>query len=103
MKVCKWQSKVTGEVVENVWQVLKTIRHDWKKYHFMNARWQYSRKGEFKPIPYKTRYIYRLGFTMPDNSTEFVYAKTRIGKYMMMRKYERLGGTLEFATRYDIG
>lgn len=41
----KWMSMKTGEVVENFWQVLKSIWTDLTKYHFLNLKWKYNKKG----------------------------------------------------------
>lgn len=40
----KWQSIITGEIVENLWKVLKTSWVDLTKYHFINI-WKYNRNG----------------------------------------------------------
>ena len=41
----KWMSLKTGEVVENFWQVLKVIWSDLTKYHIVNLKWIYNKKG----------------------------------------------------------
>ena len=41
----KWQSLVTGEIVENFWQVIKTIWLDLIGYHFLNLKWEYNKNG----------------------------------------------------------
>lgn len=41
----KWQSVITGEIVENFWQVLKRVWGDLRIYHIVNIRWKYNKEG----------------------------------------------------------
>ena len=41
----KWMSTLTGEVVNNFWQVLKAIWIDLTKFHVVNLKWKYNRNG----------------------------------------------------------
>lgn len=41
----KWQSLVTGEIVENFWQVLKVVLECLVKFHFLNIKWEYKKEG----------------------------------------------------------
>ena len=40
-----WQSKITGEIVRNLYEVIITIVEDLKYHKFWNLSWKYSRKG----------------------------------------------------------
>lgn len=40
----KWQSVATGEVVENLWQVIRAIWIDLTKFHFLNIKWKYKKE-----------------------------------------------------------
>lgn len=44
-KKYKFMSKTTGEVVTNIFKVLRTIYIDRKIYKIWNLKWSYSRKG----------------------------------------------------------
>ena len=41
----KWQSSTTGEIVKNLWEVLKVVLEDLRKFHFLNIKWQYNKNG----------------------------------------------------------
>lgn len=41
----KWHSKQTGEVCKNLREVIHAIWIDLRHYHFVNIKWEYSRKG----------------------------------------------------------
>ena len=41
----KWQSITTGEIVENLWQVIRVALIDLRKFHLLNIRWEYNKNG----------------------------------------------------------
>lgn len=41
----KWQSILTGEIVENLAQVLRVIWVDLTKFHILNIKWKYNKEG----------------------------------------------------------
>ena len=41
----KWQSVATGEIVENLWQVIRVMWVDLCKFHIINFRWEYNKNG----------------------------------------------------------
>lgn len=44
-KTYHWYSKTTGEIVVNFHDVVKTFFSDLMRHHFLNIRWNYSKKG----------------------------------------------------------
>lgn len=45
MKKYKYMSDVTGEIVPNLWAVIKTICFDFKEYGIVNLKWKYNKNG----------------------------------------------------------
>ena len=43
--VCHWESLVTGELVPNLYEVIKTIIDDAFHFHFINLKWKYLKDG----------------------------------------------------------
>lgn len=41
----KYMSDVTGEIVPNLWAVIKTICFDFKEYRILNLKWKYNKNG----------------------------------------------------------
>ena len=41
----RWESQITGELIENLSGVIKTILEDLKCYKILNWKWKYNRKG----------------------------------------------------------
>lgn len=41
----KWFSKLTGEIVSTLPQVVKVVLQDFKNYKVLNVRWIYNKKG----------------------------------------------------------
>ena len=45
MKKYHWINNKTGEVVTNIWQVIKTTIHDGLHYKGVEFEWKYSKEG----------------------------------------------------------
>ncbi len=45
MKKYRFMSLTTGEIVENILDVLRTIIVNYKRLHFLDLRWEYNRNG----------------------------------------------------------
>ena len=41
----KYMSEITGEIVPNLWTVIKTIYSDFKSYRIINLKWKYNKNG----------------------------------------------------------
>lgn len=45
MKTYKYMSITTGEVVENLSDVIRVTISDFKNYHLINLKWKYKKSG----------------------------------------------------------
>jgi len=45
MRRYKYMSQVTGELLPNLWSVIKTIYSDFKIYGIVNLKWKYNKNG----------------------------------------------------------
>ena len=40
-----WRSKLTGEIVRNLYEVIITFFQDLRYYEIWNSKWEYNKKG----------------------------------------------------------
>ena len=42
---CHWVSRITGEIVPTLKDVLRTALFDWRNFHVVNVVWFYNKEG----------------------------------------------------------
>ena len=45
MKKFRWMSNITGEIVHNIFDVIRVSYQDLTRYHIRNFKWTYNKRG----------------------------------------------------------